>query len=195
MAFTFSRARTKILVLILATLAAGCSSPGGRAASADGPRGDPLVLERLQVGSIYGNGSHFSSDGIDFSVEGFGEGLGNTEISSLADPKAGAKERAQAAKTLRISSATLRFRGRRSSGIEFDFVDDGRFIALEIGGVKRSAADFIALDGTVIGTVRIAVKEANTAGVRRGHVRLSGSIDKFAIAGSDLELVDLRLSR
>ena len=193
MLFTSHRTQTKVLVLIFASLAAACGTPG--AATSDGRRGEPLEFERLQVGSVYGIGSHFSSDGISFAVESFGEGLGNAEISTLEAQALPPKQKQPSAKTLRLSHATLRCRGRSTNLLEFDFVDNGGSIALEFAGKKRSAADFIALDGAQIGALRIAVSETSTAGVRRGRVSVVGAIDKFAIAGADLELADLRLSR
>jgi hypothetical protein len=170
-----------------------CSSTESDSSKSD-RRGDPLELERLQVGSVYGIGSHFKSDGLEFSVVGFGEGLGNTEIS-MADAGLHAKKPKDAAKTLHVSHAMLRCQGRHSSLLEFDFVDSGGAVALEFGGEKRSAANFIDLDGAQLGTSKISVRESSTAGVRSGRVSVSGAIDKFAIAGADLEIVDLRLSR
>jgi hypothetical protein len=79
--------------------------------------------------------------------------------------------------------------------LEFDFVDNGGPIALEIAGETRTAEDFISLDGVRLGSARIAVTEANTAGVHHGRVVVSGALGKFAIGGADLELADLRLSR
>ncbi|HTF89363.1 MAG TPA: hypothetical protein VK843_13205 [Planctomycetota bacterium] len=187
--------QTKVLVLILASLAVGCSAVGGRSVSKDGRPGEPLELERLQVGSVYGVGSRFSSDGLEFAVDGFGEGLGNTEIGSSADPKTSAKQQKEAAKTMRLSHAILRCRGRHTSRLEFDYVDHGGAVALEIAGENRAAADFITLDGAQFQGVQVSVAESSTAGVRRGRVLVTGAIDRFAIAGADLELADVRLVR
>jgi hypothetical protein len=188
--------RTKVVVLLLVSLASGCRSAEKRSEPTEARRGEPLILERLQVGSVYGIGSHFESDRIEFAVEGFGEGLGNAEVSRAAEAAAPkSSKKAQAAKTLRLSHATLRCRGRGVNHLEFDFIDSGGPVALEIAGETRKAADFIELDGARLGSVRIAVTEANTAGIRHGRVVVSGATAKFAISGSDLEVVDLRLSR
>ena len=190
MALTF----TGSLVLILVSLAAGCSTTAGGGAADDGTRGAPLELERMQVGSVYGIGSHFSSDGIDFTVERFGVELGNTEIGTTEAAPSKDKEHKKIPKTLLLSHATLRCQGRHTRRLEFDYVDNGGPVELEIAGVKRRTEDFIGLDGAHFGSVLIAVVESNTAGVRHGHVRISGALEKFAISGSELELADVRLS-
>ncbi|HUR28528.1 MAG TPA: hypothetical protein VM509_10100 [Planctomycetota bacterium] len=194
MSLTVTRSITKSLVAMLALLAASCNSTGRAELAQDGRRGEPLELERLQIGSVYGVGSRFASDGIEFAVESFGEGPGNAEISTEKVKATAKKDEGERAKHLLLSHATLRCDGRRTDGLEFDYVDKGGPIALEIGGEKRGADDFIALDGASLGGARIEVSESSIAGVRHGRVSVSGSVGKFAIGGADLE-VALRLSR
>lgn len=188
--------RTKFIVA-LAAFATACNALGG-GSSAPGRRGDPLELERLQFGSVYGIGSRFESDGLRFTVEGFGEGLGNAEVGhagAAAKPaKAGAKSAGEdAGKSILLSHALLRCTGRSATHLEFDFVDRGGPVALEIAGTRKDAADFIALDGVQLGNVRLAVQQSSTAGVRSGRVSAEGKLDQFAIGGAELELVDVRL--
>jgi len=181
------RMPTKILVLLLALGACRATSAEG-----DGPAGrpgEPLEFERLMIGSVYGVGSGFESDGLSFQVEAFGDGLGNAEVASSAAPQAGSS------KSLRLAHASLRCADGAAMGLEFDYVDNGAGVAIEVGGERRSAADLIALDGATLGAVAIAVSESSTAGVRRGHMILKGKIEGFAIGGTDLLLEDLRLAR
>jgi len=189
MPFITSLPWTRAFVLIPLTLAVGCAASG---AVGNARRGAPLELSRLQIGSVYGIGSRFQSDGLEFAVDGFGEGLGNAEISTPA-LAAGAKREKNAAKTLRLSHATLRFQGRRSRGLEFDYIDNGGPVGLEIAGLKRIAENFIDLDAADLAQARISVTESSTAGIRRGHVRVIGTIEEFALSGAELEIAELRL--
>lgn len=183
------RMPTRLLVLLLVLGANACrTAPGGGDVQA-GRVGEPLEFERLMVGSVFGVGSGFDSDGLSFRIEAFGEGLGNAEIAGALAPQAGS------AKSLRLAHASLRCADGAASGLEFDYIDNGAGVAIEIGGERRSAADLIALDGATLGAVAVAVSESSTAGVRRGHVSLKGPIEGFAIAGADLQLADLRLAR
>ncbi len=178
--------------LFLALLVGACSAlPGGK--SADGHKGPALELDRLQVGSVYGVGSRFSSDDIDFTVEAFGEGHGNAEVSLAAALPGSAPHEGK--KALRLSHATLQFKTRDLGHMEFDFVDNGGPVALGIGGETLSGTSFIALSGSKIGTARIEVQESSTAGVRHGRVIVSGSLPQVTISGSNLVLADLRLAR
>lgn len=190
---------TRVVVLLLISLTVGCRSESsvssqGRA-FAPQRRGEPLQLERLQVGSVYGIGSRFKSDQLEFVVEGFGEGLGNAEVGRVAQASAQKPSKTPAAKTLLLSHATLRCSASKISHLEFDFIDNGGPVALEISGKTHRAADFIELDGLHLGAAQVAVTEANTAGVRHGRVVVTGALTKFAISGADLELVDVRLER
>ncbi len=188
---------TKVVVLLLISLTGGCrtaGSDGDGSAAAQQRRGEPLQLKRLQIGSVYGIGSRFESDDLKFVVEGFGAGLGNAEVGRVAEA-AQKPAKTAAAKTLLLSHATLRCSASKISHLEFDFIDNGGPIALEIAGETRRAADFIELDGLHFGAAQVAVTEANTAGVLRGRVVVTGALSKFAISGADLELVDVRLER
>ena len=189
MLFSLPRMPTKFFVLLLFCGAFGCRATPQGGSSTSGRPGEPLEFERLMVGSVYGVGSGFESDGLSFKVEPFGSSLGNAEVSG------GAGSDSKPIKSLRLAHATLRWDGRSASGLEFDFIDNGSGIAIEVGGERRSAADLIALDGATLGAVSVAVSESNTAGVRSGHLSLTGPIDAFAISGTDLLLADLRLSR
>lgn len=191
---------TKVVVLLLISLTGGCRTAGSDgdgdgSAAAQQRRGEPLQLERLQIGSVYGIGSRFESDDLKFVVEGFGAGLGNAEVGRVAEAAAQKPAKTAAAKTLLLSHATLRCSASKISHLEFDFIDNGGPIALEISGETRRAADFIELDRLHFGAAQVAVTEANTAGVLRGRVVVTGALSKFAISGADLELVDVRLER
>jgi len=197
--------------VLLAALALGCQAGRSGNSSADG-RGAQLVFERLQIGSVYGIGSRFESDDLEFAVEGFGQGLGNVEIaeaspapgtpaargasatrSETASAKREEKEE-RGAKAIRLAHATLRCAGAEADRLEFDFVDHCGPVALEIAGSRRGAEDFVQLDGAEQAGVTIAVRESSTAGVRHGRVTLTGRIAGFAISGADLEVADLRLA-
>ena len=187
--------RTKLVVLLLLTSTSGCRTAGSAGDAAEALRGEPLEFERLQVGSVYGIGSRFESDDLKFVVDGFGEGLGNAEVARAVEAASGKPSKDAGAKTLRLSHATLRCQAPGVKHLEFDFVDNGGPVALEIAGVVRAVANFIQLDGVQMGSVRIAVSESSTAGIRHGRVVLRGALSKFAIAGAELEVADLRLSR
>ena len=191
--------RTKAFVLILMSLTGGCRSSGsaGSSANSSAPerRGEPLQLKRLQIGSVYGIGSRFESDELKFVVDGFGAGLGNAEVGHVAEASAQKPQKTAVAKTLLLSHATLRCSAQKISHLEFDFIDNGGPVALEIAGETRRVANFIELDGLRFKAAQVAVTESNTAGVRHGRVVVSGALSKFAISGADLELLDVRLER
>lgn len=189
MLITFSSTQTKFIVLLLGSLACSCSANSDGGSKSAGRGGDPLGLERVMIGSVYGVGSRFESDGLQFAVEALGDVEGNVQIG----PAQG--QASPGAKSLQLSHATLRCQGRSASFLAFDFIDGGGQVSLEIEGERRSAADLIALDGAKLGGALVAVSESNTAGVRRGHVSLSGTIDRFAIGGTELVLLDLRISQ
>jgi hypothetical protein len=194
MPFLSPRSLTKSLALLAILCATACQAGAPGSAHSAGRAGEALQFERLMVGSVFGIGSHFESDGRSFTVESFGEGLGNAEVVNLA-PRTQAKEQAPAVKALRLAHAKLRISGKKASGVEFDFLESGAQVAIEVAGIRRSAEDFIALDGARLGEVTVSVSESNTAGRRSGHLRLSGPISEMAISGTDLVLVDLRIAR
>lgn len=181
---------TKLFVLFPLLLLCACRANSPRSAATPGRAGEPLELERLMVGSVFGVGSGFESDGLKFRVDALGEGSGNAQVVGAAATSKGAGP-----KSLRLAHASLHVAGLKTSALEFDFQDNGARVALEIGGESRAVADFIELNGSTIGGVAVAVTESNTAGERWGHVSLSGPIRELAISGSDLVLADLRRAK
>src|SRR5688500_3117251 len=114
-----SKFLAKHLVVLLALLAGGCRAGGGGGSRA--ADGQPLQLERLMVGSVYGVGSSFESDGLRFSVEAFGAAQGNAEIAAAeaSAPSPGAKPKKDPSKGLHLAHATLRCEGRKVALLEF----------------------------------------------------------------------------
>jgi hypothetical protein len=196
--------RTRIPAFALFTWLAACQAVGTDS-SGEGRRGHLLEFDRLQVGSVYGIGASFESDGLDFAVEDFGGALGNVEVAHAssgvetstvpASTKAVAKEssRDEAARSIRLAHVQLRCSDSDAEYLEFDYVDRGGPVALGIDGVTRSVADFVELDGQEVGGAKLAVRESSTAGVRHGRVTVAGRIERFSIAGADLELSGLRI--
>jgi hypothetical protein len=93
MPFLSPRSLTKSLALLAILCATACQAGAPGSAHSAGRAGEALQFERLMVGSVFGIGSHFESDGRSFTVESFGEGLGNAEVVNLA-PRTQAKEQA-----------------------------------------------------------------------------------------------------
>jgi hypothetical protein len=182
-------------------LAAGCRLPDnglGRASEA----GEPLRLEKLQVGSVYGVGSQFKSDGLAFTVSEFDGASGNVEVAQAVAPPAATPSRPgekavdrPPGRALRLAHATLGFSGRKVESLEFEYADRGGPVSLALGDASRRAEDWIELDGQDLGGARVSVRESSIAGVRHGHVLVTSSapIGRFALGGAELDVSALRL--
>lgn len=196
---TSIRIRPAALFLVIAAsivpaATTACSATRG-ASGASAEPGDALVFSRLRVGSVYGVGSRFSSDGMDFHVESFGADNGNAAIGGpIGSDGASGESRAC---SLRLSYAALRIQGVEPVAMEFEYFDRGGPVAIEAGGERRGVDDFIALNGATLGRLRIAVSESNTAGVLHGRLRIEGAVDGaiegLCLSGADLELTSIRL--
>lgn len=196
---TSTRIRPAALLLVLAASIVPCATTACRSArsgaGAGGDSGETVEFSRLRVGSVYGVGSRFSSDGMNFQVEAFGADNGNAAIGGPPGSDADAKE--PRACSLRLSHAALRIDGVAPAALEFEYFDRGGPVAIEAGGERRGVDDFIALNGAALGKLRIAVSESNTAGVLHGRLRIEGAadgaIDGLCLSGADLELTSIRL--
>lgn len=143
-----------------------------------------VVFEDLNSGSIYKVGDRFLTSNMIFTVEQFVWGNGTPTAGGYAYVAAQGAA-GGFGKEIQVNNVNLNFNfDNLPNSISLLFGEYGGNLNMNINGEFLNFANFVDINGRVIGGVNISV--FNGLGNDKGFLQLSGMVKTFALGGQEL---------